>query len=221
MAMFLAAIGMFGVFLFLTYYLEETLQWSAVKTGIAFLPLTVLLVIVAAAGNTILLTRVSPRIAVPIGLVLSGVAMALLTRIGLHSDYAADVLPTLLLLGAGLGLVFAPAFTLGTLGVDRDDAGVASASINVAQQIGGSIGTSLLNTIAATAATSYVTAHAASITSSASKQLVQANALIHSYHVVFWVAAGVFIVASVLAALVLRSGVAIPREGSPAPAVHA
>ncbi len=221
MSMFLAAIGMFGVFLFLTYYLEETLQWSAVKTGVAFLPLTVILVVVAAAGNTILLTRVSPRIAVPIGLVLAGVAMGLLTRIGLHSNYAADVLPTLLLLGVGLGLVFAPAFTLGTLGVDRDDAGVASASINVAQQIGGSIGTSLLNTIAATAATGYATAHAASITSSASKQLVQANALIHSYHVVFWVAAGVFTVASVLAALVLRSGVAIPREGSAAPAVHA
>jgi EmrB/QacA subfamily drug resistance transporter len=221
MAMFMAAIGMFGVFLFLTYYLEETLQWSAVKTGVAFLPLTLILVVVAAVGNTILLTRVSPRIAVPTGLVLAGVGMALLTRIGLHSNYAADVLPTLLLLGVGLGLVFAPAFTLGTLGVDRGDAGVASASINVAQQIGGSIGTSLLNTIAATAATGYAAAHAASITSAASKQLVQANSLIHSYHVVFWVAAGVFIVASVLAALVLRSGVAIPREGSAAPAVHA
>jgi EmrB/QacA subfamily drug resistance transporter len=221
MAMFLAAIGMFGVFLFLTYYLEETLQWSSVKTGVAFLPLTLILVVVAAVGNTILLTRISPRIAVPIGLVLAGVGMALLTRIGLHSNYAADVLPTLLLLGVGLGLVFAPAFTLGTLGVDRDDAGVASASINVAQQIGGSIGTSLLNTIAATAATGYATAHAASITSSASKQLVEANSLIHSYHVVFWVAAAVFIGASVLAALVLRSGVAIPREGSGTPAVHA
>jgi EmrB/QacA subfamily drug resistance transporter len=221
MSMFLAAIGMFGVFLFLTYYLEETLQWSAVKTGVAFLPLTLILVVVAAVGNTILLTRVSPRIAVPIGLLMSGVAMALLTRIGLHSHYASDVLPTLLLLGIGLGLVFAPAFTLGTLGVDRDDAGVASASINVAQQIGGSIGTSLLNTIAATAATSYATAHAASITSTAAKQLVQASALIHSYHVVFWVAAGVFAVAAVLAALVLRSGVAIPRGESAAPAVHA
>ena len=143
MSMFLAAIGMFGVFLFLTYYLEETLQWSAVKTGVAFLPLTLILVVVAAVGNTILLTRVSPRIAVPIGLLMSGVAMALLTRIGLHSHYASDVLPTLLLLGIGLGLVFAPAFTLGTLGVDRDDAGVASASINVAQQIGGSIGTAI------------------------------------------------------------------------------
>ena len=157
----------------------------------------------------------------PIGLVLSGVAMALLTRISLQSNYVSDVLPSLLLLGVGLGLVFAPAFTLGTLGVDRDDAGVASASINVAQQIGGSIGTSLLNTIAATAATGYIAAHAAAATSAAGKALVAETGLVHSYHVVFWVAAGVFAVAAVLTALVLRSGVAIPRETSEtAQAVH-
>jgi EmrB/QacA subfamily drug resistance transporter len=221
MAMFLAAIGMFGVFLFLTYYLEETLRYSAVRTGLAFLPLTVILVIVAAVGNTILLTRVSPRLAVPTGLVLAGVGMALLTRIGLHSDYAGDVLPTLLLVGFGLGLVFAPAFTLGTLGVDRGDAGVASASINVAQQIGGSIGTSLLNTIAATAATGYVAAHAAALTTSAGKQLVEANGVVHSYHVVFWVAAAIFAGAAVVTAIVLRPGVAIPRENAAeTPAVH-
>ncbi|HEY0718241.1 MAG TPA: MFS transporter [Streptosporangiaceae bacterium] len=220
LAMFLAAIGMFGVFLFLTYYLEETLRYSAVKTAVAFLPLTLVLVVVAGAGNVILLTRVSPRIAVPSGLVLAGVGMALLTRIGLHGNYVADVLPTLVLVGFGLGLVFAPAFTLGTLGVDRDDAGVASATINVAQQIGGSIGTSVLNTIAATAAASYITAHAASVTSSAGRQLVEANGLIHSYHVVFWVAAAIYAGAAVLTALLLRSGVAIPRGDSAAPAVH-
>jgi hypothetical protein len=112
-----------------------------------------------------------------------------------------------------LGLVFAPAFTLGTLGVDRDDAGVASATINVAQQIGGSIGTSLLNTIAATAAAGYITAHAASITSAASaagRQLVVANSLIHSYHIVFWVAAGIYLGAAVLTGLLLRPGVVLP-----------
>jgi EmrB/QacA subfamily drug resistance transporter len=212
LAMFMAAIGMFGVFLFLTYYLEDTLGYSAVRTGLAFLPLTLVLVVVAAAGNTLLLTRVSPRVAVPAGLLLAGVGMALLTRIGLHGNYPADVLPTLLLVGVGLGFVFAPAFTLGTLGVAPDDAGVASATINVAQQIGGSIGTSLLNTIAATAAASYLVAHAASITSAATKQLTVANSLIHSYHLVFWVAAAIYAGAAVLTALLLRSGVAIPRE---------
>jgi EmrB/QacA subfamily drug resistance transporter len=221
LAMFLAAIGMFGVFLFLTYYLEETLQYSAVKTGVAFLPLTLVLVVVAAVGNTVLLTRVSARALIPTGLALAGVGMALLSHIGLHGNYAADVLPTLVLVGFGLGLVFAPAFTMGTLGVDRDDAGVASATINVAQQIGGSIGTSLLNTIAATAAAGYITAHAASITSAAGKQLVQANALIHSYHVVFWIAAGIYVGAAVLTALLLRPGVALPQDGSEVMAVHA
>jgi len=213
LAMFLAAIGMFGVFLFLTYYLEDTLAYSAVKTGAAFLPLTLILVVVAAGGNTVLLSRVSARTLVPSGLALAGVGMALLSRIGLHANYAADVLPTLLVVGFGLGLVFAPSFTLGTFGVDREDAGVASATINVAQQIGGSIGTSLLNTIAATAAAGYITAHAAAITSAASaagRQLVVASSLIHSYHIVFWVAAGIYVGAAVLTALLLRPGVALP-----------
>jgi EmrB/QacA subfamily drug resistance transporter len=221
LAMFFAAIGMFGVFLFLTYYLEENLQWSAVKTGLAFLPLTLVLVVVAAVGNTVLLTRISARILVPFGLLIAAVGMALLTNIGLTSDYGTDVLPTLLLVGAGLGLVFAPAFTLGTLGVEASDAGVASAMVNVAQQIGGSIGTSLLNTIAAVAASSYITTHAASAASAAGKQLLEANATLNSYHTVFWVAAGIYAGVAVLCALVLRSGVAIPRDGSVEPMVHA
>jgi EmrB/QacA subfamily drug resistance transporter len=215
MAMFLAAIGMFGVFLFLTYYLEDTLRYSAVKTGVAFLPLTLILVVVAGAGNTILLSKVSARLLIPGGLALAGVGMALLSHIGLQGNYTADVLPTLLLVGFGLGLVFAPAFTIGTLGVDPEDAGVASATINVAQQIGGSIGTSLLNTIAATAAAGYITAHAASMTSAASRQLTEANSLIHSYHIVFWVAAAIYIGAAVLTGLLLRPGVALPQDAKP------
>jgi EmrB/QacA subfamily drug resistance transporter len=221
LAMFFAAIGMFGVFLFLTYYLEETLQWSAVKTGVAFLPLTLVLVVVAAVGNTLLLTRISPRILVPFGLLIAAVGMALLTNIGVTSNYASDVLPTLLLVGAGLGLVFAPSFTLGTLGVGPEDAGVASATVNVAQQIGGSIGTSLLNTIATTAAATYVAAHAASITSAAGKRLVEAHALLNSYHTVFWVAAGIYAGAAVLCAFLLRSGIAIPTDDPEPAAVHA
>jgi EmrB/QacA subfamily drug resistance transporter len=214
LAMFFSAIGMFGVFLFLTYYLEETLGFSAVKTGLAFLPVTLPLMLTAAVGNTVLLSRVSARVLIPLGLTLGAVGMGLLTHIGIGSNYAADVLPSLLLLGFGLGLVFAPAFTLGTFGVGSGDAGVASATLNVAQQIGGSIGTSLLNTIATTAAASYLAAHAASITSAASKQLVQANALLDSYHVVFWVAAGVFAGAAVICALLLRSGLALADEGA-------
>jgi EmrB/QacA subfamily drug resistance transporter len=225
-AMFLAAIGMFGVFLFLTYYLEDTLGYSAVMTGLGFLPMTGALVVTAAVGSAVLLNRVSARLIVPAGLLLSAVGMALLTRIGLHSDYAVDVLPTLLIMGTGMGLTFAPSFSLGTLGVSADDAGVASASLNVAQQVGGSVGTSLLNTIAATAAASYVTAHlgpvraaASQAAAAAAQRAVQADALIHSYHVVFWLAAGIFVGAAVITALLLRSGV-MEDSGTRTAAVH-
>ena len=194
----------------------------------------------AAVGGAVV-----PRL-VPSGLLLAGIGMALLTRIDLHSNYAADVLPSLLFVGVGLGFVFAPAFSLGTFGVAREDAGVASATINVAQQIGGSIGTSLLNTIAATTAAGYVTAHIASVSAAAqhagaaasaggqaaalkasaqaagaAKQLLEANALLNSYHIVFWVAAGIFFGAAVLTLALLRSGLAIPRSDDEAVAVHA
>ena len=226
LAMFLAAIGMFGVFLFLTYYLEDTLRYSAVTTGVAFLPLTGMLVLTAAGGSSVVLSRVSARLLVPAGLLMSAVGLALLTRISLHSDYASDVLPTLLIMGAGMGLTFAPSFSLGTFGVASSDAGVASATLNVAQQIGGSVGTSLLNTIATTAAASYVTAHIAVVRSASSQaaaaaaqRAVEANGLLHSYHVVFWVAAGIFVGAAVLIALLLRSGPAADSDSS-AVAVH-
>lgn len=202
-AMFLASVGMFGVFLFLTYYLETVLGYSPVKTGLAFLPLTVLVLIASGLANTVLITRVSPRVLVALGLLASAGGMALLTRIGLHSTYVSTVLPPLLVLAAGLGLVFAPCFSLGTLGVAGGDAGVASATINVAQQVGGSIGTALLNSIATGAAASYVAAHAAATPPT----LLAASAAVHSYIVAFWVGAGIFVLAAVLIAPLLRPGV--------------
>jgi EmrB/QacA subfamily drug resistance transporter len=203
LAMFASAAGMFAVFLFLTYYLQSTLHYSAVRTGIAFLPLTGMLIVVASIGSTLLVTRVSSRILIPAGMLTSAVAMSLLTQIGLNTSYAAHVLPATLLLGAGLGLVFAPGFSLATLGVDPSDSGVASATVNTMQQVGGSVGTALLNTIAATAATSYATSHA----TSGPLQVLQANAMIHSYTTAFWWATGIFALGAVLSAIVLRPGV--------------
>jgi EmrB/QacA subfamily drug resistance transporter len=215
LAMFLAAVGMFGVFLFVTYYLETTLAYSAVRTGAAFLPMTGVIVVTAGLGNTVLATRVSPRLLVPTGLLLAAVGMALLTRIGLHADYVGDILPAILIIGVGLGLVFAPSFSLGTFGVAAEDSGVASATVNVAQQIGGSIGTALLNTIATSAASSYVTAHLGR----EPVQLLQAQAALHSYTTAFWVGAGIFAVAALLVGPLLRSG--IPDLGDEAVAVPA
>jgi hypothetical protein len=129
--------------------------------------------------------------------------MAMFTRIGVQSSYATTILPAMLVVAIGLGLVFAPCFMLGTLGVGEDDAGVASATINVAQQIGGSIGTALLNTIATTAASSYLAGHLGQ----GPTRMVQAAAAVHSYTVVFWVGAAVFVAAALLAGPVLRPGV--------------
>jgi EmrB/QacA subfamily drug resistance transporter len=191
-AMFAAAGGMFAVFLFLTYYLQNSLGYSAVRTGVAFLPMTGILVVVSGVASTVLVTRVSPRLIIPTGMAISAVAMYLLTRIGLE----------MLLLGVGLGLVFSSAFGLGTFGVHANDSGVASAMVNTTQQIGGSVGTALLNTIAASAATSYAASHIGG-----SSTLVAANSAIHSYTTTFWWAAAIFAAGAVVTAAVLRPGV--------------
>jgi EmrB/QacA subfamily drug resistance transporter len=203
-AMFAAAGGMFAVFLFLTYYLQKSLGYSAVQTGVAFLPLTAVLVVVSAVASTVLVTRVSARVVIPAGLLVSGVGMYLLTRVGLDTGYASHILPALVLLGAGLGLTFSSAFGLGTLGVAASDSGVASATVNTTQQVGGSVGTALLNTIAATAATTYAGTH---IGGGATQQVL-ANAAIHSYTTSFWWAAGIFALGAVISAAVLRPGIA-------------
>jgi EmrB/QacA subfamily drug resistance transporter len=203
LAMFLTSIGMFGVFLFVTYYLETTLGYSPVRTGLAFLPLTVAVIVVASIANIALIPRVSPRILVPSGLLIEAAGMALVTRIGLHSSYGGTILPSLMLVAIGMGLVFAPSMILGTRGVADADAGVASATVNVSQQIGGSIGIALLNTIATSAAAGYVATHA----TGAPSRLLLAQAAVHSYDVAFWVSAGIFAGAAVLVAALLRSGV--------------
>jgi EmrB/QacA subfamily drug resistance transporter len=200
LAMFASAAGMFSVFVFLTYYLQTSQGYSAVMTGVAFLPMVAALVISASTVTTTLATRVSPRILIPIGMVFAAVGMWILTGISLNTSYVSHILPATVILGAGLGAVFATGINLATYGVDSDDAGVASAAVNTMQQVGGSVGTALLNTIAASAATAYVAAHGAS-------RSVQAVAAVHSYTVTFWVSAGVFLGAAVICALLLRSGV--------------
>jgi EmrB/QacA subfamily drug resistance transporter len=146
--------GMFGVFMFLTYYLQGTLGYSPVGNGVAFLPLVGALMVAAQLAVNWLVPKIGPKVVVPAGMVLAAVGMAWLTRLGLHSTYAAHVLPPLLLVGAGIGLAMPTAMSRATLGVQAADQGVASATANTTQQIGGSISTPLLNTLAASAATS-------------------------------------------------------------------
>jgi EmrB/QacA subfamily drug resistance transporter len=199
LAMLFASMGLFGVFLFLTYYLQEILRFSPVKTGFAFLPMIAALATMAQVSNRVLLPRLGPKAIVPTGLLMNAAALYLLHRVGLHSSYAADVLPYLLLLGLGFGLSLAPSFSTGTLGLKPSDAGVGSATLNTSQQVGGSIGTALLNTLAAGAATTYL----------AGRRATPANlqtAALHSYTTAFVYSALIFVVAAVAAGLVLPQG---------------
>ena len=173
--------------------------FSPVKTGIAFLPLVAALAATAEVSNRVLLPRFGPKPIVPIGLLVSAAALFGLHLVGLHSSYVSHVLPYLLVLGVGFGLSVAPSFSTGTLGLAPQDAGVGSATLNTAQQVGGSIGTALLNTIAASAATSYL----------AGLALSPANlqkALLHSYTTAFLWSSLIFVAGAVVAGLVLRPG---------------
>jgi hypothetical protein len=114
LAMLFASIGIFGVFLFLTYYLQGTLGFSPVKTGVAFLPMVIVLAGTAQVSNRVLLPLIGPKVIVPIGLLVDAAALYLLHLVGLHSSYVSHVLPYLLLLGLGFGLSLAPSFSTGT-----------------------------------------------------------------------------------------------------------
>jgi len=204
LVMIFASAGLFAVFLFLTYYLQVNLHYSQVASGLAFLPMTLLIIVASALGSTVLLRNVSPKVMIPSGMIVAGVGIAWLAQIGLHTSYVSVVLPASLLIGLGLGVVFAPAFAISTLGVAPDDAGIASATVNTVQQVGGSIGTALFNTIAASVAGNYVAAHLAGATD---PQTLGAAAAVHSYQVAFWIAAGVYLAGAVISAIVLRPGV--------------
>lgn len=188
--------GMFGVFLFLTFYLQQTLGYSPLKTGVAFLPLTGALVITAGL-STSMLPRIGARPIVAAGMLLTAVGLVLLAQLGVHASYATQVLPGLTIMGAGIGLVFPPATNLATFGVDADDAGVASALVNTTTQVGGSLGTALLSTLAATAASSFVAGKQPTTT-------LVAHAAVHGYTTAFWWAAGIFAIGALLTALLLR-----------------
>jgi EmrB/QacA subfamily drug resistance transporter len=207
LAIGLSAIGIFGIFLFLTYYLQLTLGYSPVKTGLAFLPLIAGLVLSSTTSSGVLMPRLGPRPLIPAGLLATAGGLVLLaTQLSLHTSYPGQILPALVLTGIGLGLVFGCAISAATYGTDRADAGVASALVNTNQQVGGSIGTALLNTLAASALTSYLMAHGLS-------PLSEAQAAVHSYIVGFWVSAAVLAGSAVVCALVLPSGTLAPPSG--------
>ncbi|MEV6195355.1 MFS transporter [Streptomyces sp. NPDC051920] len=213
LAVLITGAGMFGVFLFLTYYLQLNLGFSPTKTGVAFLPMMAALMVMAQVSTTVLVPRIGPKAVIPAGFAVAAIGMAWLTGIGIGSSFSTDVLPQLLLIGAGLGMVMPPAMSLATSGIAPEDAGVASATVNTMQQVGGSIGTALLNTLAASAATSYLAGK------DATDKLVQAQSTIESYTTAFWWSAGFFAAGALLALVLYRRGTPA-QDPDAAPVVH-
>jgi EmrB/QacA subfamily drug resistance transporter len=193
----LAVTGMFGTFLFLTYLLQTIDHYSALKTGIAFLPLLVLNGLTATQLASRLMPHVRTRYLVVPGLLISAVGVALFTTLTPGASYVAHVLPSEILLGIGLGLAIVPCISTATQNANPRDVGVTSAMTNTSQQIGASIGTALLNTIAAAATATYLATHAP-----AAHEL--ATATVHGYATASAWAAGIFVLAAVIAGTLIN-----------------
>jgi EmrB/QacA subfamily drug resistance transporter len=216
LAVLVIGAAMFGIFLFLTYYLQTILGYSPVITGVAFLPTIAMVMLFAQISNIVLMPRVGPKPLVGLGMLIAAAGMAWLTRIGVHSGYASAVLGPLVVTGAGIGLSMPPSMNTGTFGVAGGDAGVAAATLNVGQQLGGSIGTALLNTIATSAAAAYVTSHLtpAVATSPSSQAALRATAAVHGYTTAFWWTAGIFACGAVVCGTLLRRGPLARQAGA-------
>jgi EmrB/QacA subfamily drug resistance transporter len=194
---FMVGAGLLGMFLFLTYYFQGNLGYSALKSGFAFLPFSAG-IIVAATASSRLLPRTGPRPLMTGGFVAAALGMVWMSRIGPHSAFAVHVLPAEMLISLGMGLAFVPMSSTALLGVGQRDAGVASALVNTTQQVGGSLGTALLNTVAASATATYL---ASRIHTPANVQA----ATVHGYTVGFIVGAVCLTVAALSAALLVNA----------------
>jgi MFS family permease len=194
------------MFLFLTFYFQATLGYSPLRSGFAFLPFS-LGIIGGAAVISQLLPRVGPKPIMVPGLVSASVGMLLLTQITADTSYWTHVLPSLLLMSVGMAAVFIPASSTALVGVGSHDAGVASALLNTSQQVGGSLGTALLNTLYAGAVTTFI----------ADREGTPSEALVHGYHVAFFWGAMLLIAALVTAVLLINAKKDdIPAEGAAA-----
>jgi EmrB/QacA subfamily drug resistance transporter len=219
----LSGIAVFGVFLFLTYYLQEVKGYSPVTSGLAFLPMIGCILLSSNVSSIVTLPRFGPRILITIGMLCGAAAMTYLAQLTVTSSYLGGILPALVIMGLGFGMIFAPAINTATAGVQRQDSGVASALVNTMQQVGGSIGTSALSTVGLTATATYLAAHHTG-------PLAPAIAATHGFTTAFTVSAAIFGLGVILAITLLpsrqrlaelRAAEAAPPTAAPAPAAVA
>ncbi len=201
----LVGTGLIGAFLFLSYYLQYVLLYTPVKAGLATLPVTAG-VLVAAATATPLMPKVGPKPLMASGAFVGAIGMLLLTRIGVHTAFVSHLLPAQLLLGLGLGFMFVPLGNVALIGVSTHDAGVAGATLNATQQVGGSLGTALLSTFALTATTNFAASHPpANPADKTAAGLAQLVAMVHGYRVAFAWGAGFLALAGVIVLVFIKA----------------
>jgi len=197
--------GLFAVFLFLTYYLQGILGYTPIQAGFAFLPFSVGVVVGAGVGSQLTI-RVGPRVVVPAGLLLGVAGLFWLSKITVGTEYLTTILPAMLLISVGMGFVFMATTNLALVGINHDDAGVASAVVNTAQQVGGSVGTALLNTIAATATASFLLSNPPAAPTPEAIGAAQAAAQVDGFGTAFMWASVIFAIATVVSLVLINAG---------------
>ena len=190
--------GMFSVFYFASIYLQDTLGFTPVQTGLAFLPLTAGIILFSGIAQQII-GRVGVREIGMVGMGTAAIGLLLLSRAPVDGTYLADVLPGILVMSAGLGLTFVPLTLIATTGVGNEDAGLASGIFNSSQQIGGALGLAILSTVAASQTTDALDSAGAN-----PSQTEQASALVDGFQAAFAIGAGLMLVGVILAALLIR-----------------
>jgi MFS family permease len=195
---FLVGSALFSQFFLLTLYMQQVLHYSAIETGVAYLTLTLAIIVFAGIAQGIV-TRVGVRWPMTFGLALSAAALILFTRLPVDGSYFWDIFPGFLLSGIGLAFAFVPMTIAALFGVRESDAGIASGLINTSQQIGGAVGLAVATTIATTFTGRYVDSHAAVSAGSPA-------ALNYGFEITFYVLAGLAALAAVLAAVLVEPG---------------
>jgi EmrB/QacA subfamily drug resistance transporter len=200
-------IPMFAMFMFLSFYFQNTLGYTPLEAGVAFLPFPVGIIVAAGAASS-LIPRIGPRLPMILGSTFGIIGLLYLAQLDSASTWLANVFPAELLIALGMGLVFVSMQSVALHRIEEHDAGVASALLNTAQQVGGSVGLALLSTIV----TQVLTRHPGSAMQAdpTTGQPVPVDpagftaASIYSYDVAFYWGAGFFALALIVTLITIR-----------------
>ena len=215
LAMLAVTGGMFAIFYFASLYVQQTLGFTPVQAGLAFLPLTAGIILFSGIAQQ-LVGRIGVKPVALVGMFVAAIGLMLLARIPVDGHYASDVLPGILVMSAGLGLTFVPMTLIATTGVADADAGLASGIFNSSQQIGGALGLAILSTVAAS------TTADALPSGTAPTPAENASALVDGFQAAFAVGSGLMIVGVLITAILVRKrDVAVIQELDTVPVTNA